>query len=53
VREVIVGVVLQFPYLHLFTREVATSGVWVPDEHGFEEADEVGFVSGGSVQGEK
>jgi hypothetical protein len=51
VRETTMCATLPFPYLNLFNRGVATSGVRVTDELGFEEVDEVGFVSVGSERG--
>jgi hypothetical protein len=46
VREVIVNAIHPFLYLDPFNRGVAKSGVRVTDEHGYEEANEVRFVSG-------
>jgi hypothetical protein len=51
VMEVIVCAILPFPYFDLFNRGVATSGIRVADEHGFEESDEVEHVSEGSERG--
>jgi hypothetical protein len=47
-RDVIVRAVLPFPYLNLFYGSVTAATVCVTDEARFEEADEVGFVCGGS-----
>jgi hypothetical protein len=51
VREVVVGAIFSFPYLHVFNREMATLDVRVSDVHGFEDLDEVRFVSKWSQRG--
>ena len=46
--EVVVCAVLPFPYLNLFYGCVTSATVGVTNEAGFEDADEVRFVCGGS-----
>jgi hypothetical protein len=45
--EVIVGDAFPFSDLNQFRRGVAASGIRMSDVCGYEEADEVGFMSGG------
>jgi hypothetical protein len=44
VGEVVVRVILPFPYLNLFNREKSAATVCVTDVSRFEESDKFGFV---------
>jgi hypothetical protein len=51
VREIVVGAIFSFPCIHVVNRGMATLDVRVSDVHGFEDLDEIGFVSKWSQRG--